>query len=71
MPATILGPSERGADYCTITYERSGSMVMCPYSTDVRYACGNTPTTHLSSAPNRSQRRLTQAASAVPPAPRV
>ena len=22
-----VGPSERGADYCTITYERSGSMV--------------------------------------------
>ena len=30
--AKILGPSERGAEYWSITYERSGSMVMhnCP-----------------------------------------
>ena len=28
MPAKILGTSERGADYRTITYERSGTVVM-------------------------------------------
>ena len=27
VPAKILGPSERGADYQTITYERSGTVV--------------------------------------------
>ena len=27
VPAKILGPSERGADYRTITYERSGTVV--------------------------------------------
>ena len=31
--AKILGPSERGAEYRSITYERSGSMVT--HSTDV------------------------------------
>ena len=52
VPAKILGPSERGADYRSITHERSGSVVThdcAPYSTDVRHLCANTPTTHPSS----------------------
>ena len=28
MPAKVLGPSEHGADYQTITYERAGTVVM-------------------------------------------
>ena len=45
--AKILGPSERSADYRSITYERS-----CTYDcarTDVLSPCADTPMTHLSS----------------------
>ena len=52
MLAKILGPSECGAHYRSITYECSGIVVThdcAPYSTDVSPLSVNTPTAHPSS----------------------